>query len=130
MADDAQTQTAATTPSASLSISMKVAERISTAGTTILTKVVDSLANVEIEKRADALLKAVNLAVATQRELNKAKPDVVSYNDDGSVKDASWTKPKLEEKKKLVEKLAKIEAAVAKAIEKNDFSGVLSLSGE
>jgi hypothetical protein len=116
--------------SASKSIGIKVAETIAAAGPAILSKVVEKLATVEIEKRADALLNAVNSAVSTQRELFKVKPDVVAYNEKGEEVTANYTKPKLEEKKKLEEKLAKIEAAVTKAVEKGDFSGVLSLKSE
>lgn len=113
--------------SASQSIGQKVAANIADAGPAILGKVIDKLASAEIEKRADALLNAVNAAIATKRELYKVKPDLVAYNADGKVASENWTKPKLEEKKKLEEKLAKIEAAVDKAVNKNDFSGVLGL---
>lgn len=125
MADETQTQV-----SASKSIGIKVAEQISAAGPVILNKVVEKLATVEIEKRADALLNAVNSAVSTQRELYKVKPDIVAYDGEGKEVSANWSKVKLEEKKKLEEKLTKIEAAVTKAVEKGDFSGVLSLKGE
>lgn len=113
--------------SASQSIGQKVAANIADAGPAILGKVIDKLASAEIEKRADALLNAVNAAIATKRELYKVKPDIVAYSGDGKVATENWSKAKLDEKKKLEEKLAKIEAAVDKAVNKNDFSGVLGL---
>lgn len=116
--------------SASKSIGVQVAAQISSAGPTILGKVIEKLAQVEIEKRAEALLNAVNSAVATQRELYKVKPDIVALDGNGKEVTSNWSKAKYDEKKKLEEKLAKIEAAVTKAVKENDFSGVLSLKSE
>lgn len=124
------TPEAAPAVSASKSIGQKVADQIANAGPVILEKVINNLANLEIEKRATALLNAVNLAVATKRELQKIKPDIVAYNDKGEEASANWSKPKLEEKKKLEEKLAKIEKAVDLAVNKNDFSKVSELKSE
>lgn len=124
---DTNTSTPTAEPvSASKSIGIKVAEQIASAGPAILGKVIDKLATVEIEKRADALLNAVNAAVATKRELQKVKPDNVTYDGEGKVASETYSKAKIDEKKKLQEKLAKIEAAVEKAVG-GDFSKVLEL---
>jgi len=112
------------------SINEKVAEAISMASPAILDKVVNKLATLEIERRADALLNAVSAATTVWRELQKAKPDNVSFAADGTELPGTYSKAKFEEKKKLEEKLAKIEVAVAKALEKGDFSGVLGLKAE
>ncbi len=124
------TQPTETQVSASKSIGIKVAEQIAAAGSAILGKVVDKLASAEIEKRADSLLNAVNAAVTTKRELQKIKPDVINYDGEGKELPGVYSKGKIDEKKKLEEKLAKIEAAVEKAVNKNDFSGVLGLKSE
>jgi hypothetical protein len=124
------TPEAAPAVSASKSIGLKVAEQIANAGPAILDKVINNLASLEIEKRANALLNGVNLAVATKRELQKIKPDVVAYDASGAEVSANWSKSKLEEKKKLEEKLGKIEKAVELAVTKNDFSKVSELKAE
>lgn len=115
--------------SASKSIGIKVAEIITASAPTILNKVIEDLVKVEVEKRAIALLNAINSAVATQRELFKAKPDQQSYDGDGKVIAETFSKAKYDEKKKSEEKLAKIEAAIEKAVA-GDFSGVLNLKTE
>ncbi len=120
----------ATTVSASKSIGLKVAEQIANAGPAILDKVINNLASLEIEKRASALLNGVNLAVATKRELQKIKPDQQSFDASGKVVFESYSKTKVEEKKKLEEKLAKIEKAVELAVNSNDFSKVSELKSE
>ncbi len=115
------------TVSASYSIGQKVAASITDAGPAILSKVIDKLASLEIEKRADALLNGVNAAISAKRELQKIKPDQQSFDASGKVVTETYSKAKVEERKKAEEKLAKIEAAVEKAVNKNDFSGVLGL---
>jgi hypothetical protein len=130
MADETPSTPTPEPVSASKSIGIKVAEQISAAGSEILDRVVEKLAEVEIAKRADALLNAVNAAVTTQRELYKVKPDQQSYDASGKVVSETYSKARFEEKKKLEEKLAKIEAAVDKAVTKGDYSGVLGLKSE
>lgn len=116
-------------PSPSHGVALAVAQQIAQAAPAILDKVVTQLAAVEIEKRATALAAAVNSAVATKRELYKVKPDIVAYDESGKETSANWSKAKLEEKKKLEEKLAKIDSAIEKALA-GDFSKLLELKAE
>jgi len=95
--------------------------------TRIIDSVVKELVNTEIERRADALLKAINLATTTRRELYKIKPDIVSYNADRSINSEAWSKAKLDERQKLTEKLDKIDKVISKAVDKGDYADVLSL---
>lgn len=116
--------------SASQTIGQKVAETISQAGPAVLAKVIDRLAAIEIDKRVSALENAVNAAVTTKRELQKIKPDNVQYDITGKAVVETYTKAKIEEKQKLEQKLAKIEKAVDKAINKGDFGDLFNLKSE
>jgi len=101
------------------SISLKVAETLLTAAPGIADTVIAQLAQKETEKRATALLGAVELAITTQKELDKAlKPDVFpqSFDAEGkAIGQPSWSKAQLAAQKKAREKLAKIDKAIEKA---------------
>lgn len=112
----------------SQTISQRVASEVASVASTpaILDSVVKSLVSQEINRRSDALLKVINQAFSLKKELYKVKPDILSYNVDGTVAQAAWSKPKLEEKKKLEEKLDKLDRAIAKAVEKGDYTDVFN----
>lgn len=115
--------------SSSQTIGAKVAEKISAATNngSVLQSVIDRLATLEIERRADALLKAINLAFSIKKDLYKVKPDIVAYTLEGTIASEQWSKAKLEERKKLTEKLEKVERIIAKAVDKGDYSDIFNL---
>lgn len=94
---------------------------------TVVDKVVDSLVEKEVERRAGALTAAMDLHKNTLKELNKVRPDVKMFDEDGKPVHEGYSKEKLEERKKLVAKIEKIESTIAKATENNEWSPLFDL---
>lgn len=110
------------------SINVAVAEKIAAVGSkTAIDIVVESLVKTEVNRRADALEKGLKLHEDTYRELRKVKPDQITYNLDGTKQSETYSKEAVENNKKLTEKLAKIEKAVVKATDENDWSDLYNL---
>lgn len=100
-------------------IQTTVAARILAAAPAIAESVVEQLKAREVDRRAKALLEAVDAHGKLSGELNKARqPDVrpSTFGLDGKpVGEAGWSKPRLAEIKKLTEKLGKVDKAIEKA---------------
>ena len=112
------------------SINILVAENLTKQGSQkVVDTVVDVLVQKEVTRRADALTAALKLHDDARKELLKFKADVVNYNEDGSVASSTWSKAKLDEKKKTTEKMEKIERSIVKATEKDDWSDLYNLKG-
>ncbi len=101
------------------SISLRVAQTLLNASAGITDTVVNKLAQREVERRADALLGAVELAGTTANELTKAlKPDIHPTTFDAAGKaigTPGYSKGQLATQKKLKERAAKIDKAIEKA---------------
>ena len=108
------------------SINIAVAEQVEKLGSAkVVDTVVEKLVNAEVAKRAEALAAAIKLAEDTLREQRKAsKPDQVAISADGQ-KVETFSPKAFEAKKKLDEKLAKIEKTVQNATETTDGWGKL-----
>jgi hypothetical protein len=98
------------------SINIAVGEQVAKLGSAkVVDAVVSKLVDAEVNKRADALAAAIKLAEDTLREQRKAaKPDQVFIAADGT-KTESFSAKAFEAKKKLEEKLAKIDKIVENA---------------
>lgn len=110
------------------SINIAVAEQVEKLGSAkVVDTVVEKLVSVEVAKRAEALAAAIKLSEDTLKEQRKAsKPDQVSINTDGSKVETFSTKA-FETKKKLDEKLAKIDKVVVGATENGDWGKLYEL---
>jgi len=108
------------------SINVAVAEQVTKLGSQkVVDTVVDKLVAAEVAKRADALAAAIKLAEDTLRESRKlSKPDVVTVDAQGN-KSESFTPKAFEAKKKIEEKLAKIDKVVENALAENGDWGKL-----
>lgn len=62
-----------------------------------------------------------------EKDLRKVKPDQVAYNEDGSEKDASYSKKAAEDRKKIVEQITRIDKALEKAIDKADYEDLKNI---
>lgn len=93
-----------------------------------LETLVSTLANAEIDRRANALLKAFNAAAMTKKEIQKLKPDNVTRDEFGKEISVGYSSAKYEELKKLKEKLAKIEGLISAAVDKADYSKILDFN--
>lgn len=93
----------------------------------VVNTVVEKLVNAEVAKRAEALAAAIKLAEDTLKEQRKAsKPDQVAISAEGQ-KVETFSPKAFEAKKKLDEKLAKIEKVVQNATENGDWGKLYEL---
>lgn len=97
-----------------------VAGRIASLSTAVEASVVDVLAEQVKEKRVKAVLAGLDLKDATEKELKKIKPDQQSFGPDNKLVSETYSKSNMESKKKLEEKLAKVEAALNLALAETD----------
>ena len=110
------------------SINIAVAEQVEKLGSEkVINTVVDKLVTAEVAKRAEALASAIKLSEDTLREQRKAsKPDQVSIAADGT-KTETFSAKAFEAKKKLDDKLQKIDNVVTNATEKGDWGKLYEL---
>lgn len=92
--------------------------------------VIDGFVNVEVNRRADLLSKLVTAINTFNREGNKIKPDVISYDSTGVVLRSEWSKIKVEEKKRFNDKLNKANKAFENALDKGDYSNIENIIKE
>lgn len=113
----------------SKSINIAVAEQVAKFGSPkVVNTVVNQLVEVEVKKRADALAAALKLFEDTRRELNKVKADQVSLDENGAKVSETFSKQAFENRKKLTEKLAKIDKVIVGATEKDNWGDLYNLA--
>ena len=110
------------------SINVAVAEQIKAIGTPrAVAVVIEQLAQKEIDKRSTALAAAIALSDTVKKDIAKAsKPDVVTITSEG-ITSESFSAAAYEARKKLIERLEKIEKTVVAAIESNDWGKLYDL---
>lgn len=122
--------TSETTPQSSTStdILTTISEQLKTSGDAVRQKVVQGRVDAEVNKRADALEKALKLRTETQVELKKQdKPDNVLKDKDGKVIHEAFTDARIKERKKLQEKITKIDKAIDAAFNDNEWGKLKDL---
>lgn len=107
-----------------------VAAKIGGSNPEVQNRVIDAIADKEIARRVDAILRGIDQVDQMTSELRKMKPDVVSYNDDGTVLSSGYSKAKLDERKKLTEKRDKMQGIVDKALDRADYGDLYSKLNE
>lgn len=100
----------------SKTIKDSVAEKIAASGSTVMQMVVDKMATEVINDRAVILEKAVLKVKSISGELNRLRADNVTYNEDGSKKEESWSKSQVESRKKKVKELQALNKLVDRAM--------------
>lgn len=111
-----------------VSIREAVAESVSNVGERTRNQVVEAFAQREADKRATALVKALDKLTELEREGYKLKkPDIVSFNEDGSPKDSAYSQERVKAIKEHGEKLEKLTNAINAADDKGDFSKLYDL---
>ena len=107
-------------------INTAVIDDIKSSNEQVLNAVRNRLVSKEVDRRVDALTKAIEEAGKQEKELLKFRPDVTTYNDDGSVQSTGWSKAKKDEREKATKKLEKLRNAINKALENGDYSQLLN----
>lgn len=111
-----------------MDIKNEIAERLVGSSEVVKEKVIDILFQKELDRRTDACLKVIEKLAELDKQYSKEnKPDVVTYNEDGSIDKSSYSKDKVDALRKLREQRTNLDNALKKALVDNDFSKVLEL---
>lgn len=90
-------------------------------------KAVDTLVGRIVDKRADALVKVIDLIDQEDKALKKIdRPDQVTYTKDRKISSEVFSKARLDEIDKITKRKTKLEACVNKALEKDDWSDIFN----
>ncbi len=112
-----------------LTIREAVAQGLSNLGGRTRQSVIEHFASQKAEKQAQALIKGLDKLNGFERDLNKInRPDVQTFNEDGSVASATFSKERIEERKKLNEQIEKLTNAINKADDAGDFDKLFELT--
>jgi hypothetical protein len=111
-------------------ISEIVSEKLMGVGGVVKDRVVDALVEKELANRQAIVIEAVVKLESLHAALRRIKPDSVLYNLDGTKASESYTKAKLDEKKKLDEQAAKLDKAIESCLtsDKPDFAALKALT--
>ena len=91
--------------------------------------VIEHFAKQEAEEQGTALIKGLDKLSSLERDLNQInRPDVKTFNEDGSEASATWSKDRLDERKKLSEQIEKLSKAIDKPDDKGDFADLYNLT--
>lgn len=112
-----------------IGIRAAVAAGVASLGARTREEVVEHFAAQQATKQAEALIKGLDKLTSLERELQKInKPDVQTFDEDGTVASATFSKERIEERKKLNEQIEKLTKAINKADEGDDFGDLYNLA--
>lgn len=98
-----------------------ISERIGLSAADIKERVITLLVEKELVERTNKIVNAMTEVDKFKKLLNKSKPDIKTYNEDGSTATETWSKDKIDERKLCQDKLNKLEVALIKAIESGSY---------
>jgi hypothetical protein len=107
----------------------RVTENLASSGPRVQQIIVDKLASEEVDKRVVLLQRAMTEIEKARGELKSIKPDFITYNEDRTPKDASWSKGTLDKRDKAQQRVAKLEKAFTDAAENSNFDELKKLLG-
>ena len=100
-----------------------IQESIKSGNSSVKDLVIQASVSAEINRRKDVLLQALNEYKTKDSALKKESyPDIKTYNADGTVASATFSKAKLDELSKSKQELAKLSKLIGNAIDKGDYS--------
>ncbi|HVI40873.1 MAG TPA: hypothetical protein VM577_09450 [Anaerovoracaceae bacterium] len=105
----------------------QVAEVVKGSTDAVQNRVKDTLVERELASRTDLLLKGLEKIREAKKELDKIRPDVESYDENGAKVHAHYTKAKLDERKKANELKDKLEKAWEQAFNGESFDKLREL---
>ena len=103
----------------------KVAEQLASCGDVVAERVIGVLAGREIEKRGDAVLKALEDLAKLEGEVQKlSKYDVQTFDESGNVVSEGFSKQRKEAREKNAKDIARLSRAVEDAFGKNEWKAL------
>jgi len=122
-------EAAAKKPRPHIAFKEMVAGRLAQSGPQVRDAVVSTLTDAQIERRKKAVLSIIEKLDGKDRELQKGmRAGAVVFGPDEKPLPPTFTKEQLESNKKLREEISKMESALSKALESNDWSRLFDLS--
>lgn len=107
-----------------------VAERIANSGPTILEGVIEHLVKETVDKRKAVAVQGYAEYAKLEKELLKLKADQLIYDENGAVIQQGFKKETVDAIKKTKEKMEKLNRAIDKALDKNDWGDLTNLVGK
>jgi hypothetical protein len=109
-----------------------VAGRLASSGPQVRDAVVSSLVDVQLARRQKAVLSILEKLDAKDKELRKAESaGTQTFDGKGNVTGVpSFTKDQIDSMRKLREEIQKMEGALSKALESNDWQKLFEVTGE
>lgn len=120
-------------PATAVTLRDTVATEISTIAPAVADRVVKHFVDTEVSRRTDLIVKGMDTLHQLNNDLRKInKPDVNTFNGDGSPAYSSFTKPRLDEVNKLIDRIAKLTKSIDAALngQVNDLKAFLDKKGE
>ena len=97
--------------------------------TEVRQRVVDTLVEAELSRRANALAGALTKRADAAKELSKIEPDQVAFGEDGKKLSATYSSKAALARKQAKEKLDKIDRAIDAAINNADYQSLEKIGG-
>ena len=82
----------------------------------------------EIDARVELTIRTIDALEDLQRQIKKLRPDQEVFDAAGSVVSSGYSKVKLEERKKLMERQERMEAALSEVFENGTFDKLKKLN--
>lgn len=89
--------------------------------------VTDHYVEKEIDARVELTIRAIDTLDDLQKQIKKLRPDQEVYDATGNLVSAGYSKIKLEERKKSIERQDRIEAALSDVFENKNFDKLKKL---
>ncbi len=105
-----------------------VTENINSSNAAVADKVVNYFVEIEVDRRVNSLTKSIQELEKLDKDLLKVKPDQKSYSAEGMVVAETFSQAKIDERKKLQEKINKLRKAIEKALNENQFGDLFNLT--
>ena len=90
-------------------------------------RIINALVEREVNRRSEAVVRVMDQISRDNGKLLRFKPDLVTFNVDGTKATEAYSKEKLEERNKIVRAIDKASNAVSKALENGEYSDVYNL---
>jgi hypothetical protein len=105
----------------------KVTSGIKSGQDAVINQVVGHFVKKEQDRRADAVISAMDKLASYDRDLKKIKPDQVGFDLGGQKVSETYSKAKVDEMNKIKSATEKLEKALTKALENAEYGDLFNI---